>query len=918
MTNNNNSNISMMHHQQQQYSHQYHPRVSPHDDDIDIVEGCTTHPHYHNNNHNHQQSMLPVHHRGSAAPEKPRLIKPSSKKKDTSKKPPRPYTEYNIFFQLERERILGELQEKQRLDENENDEDEKKKKETEDGEEENVRDQEEPATTKEDGAAAAEAEEVSSSSSSSKKEVVELNKPSDPNDILPRPPRFAQLQLAPLWYDSTHRLAESKRNKARRKHRKTHGLVGFLDLTRMIAKEWRIVDCETKAYCKKVADRQLNLYKEELKLLKKKQQQQVVVRGSAHHQQQSRVIEIDLDDDDDVIMGKKASSDNDDDDDDERAQMQKQIMLRIQESTAPPPPKLDSQEDNNGMPSSQGVMVSSRHHCNIPHPSPPGLDPRGYNKYWQQQPPQLHGRSQFQNQGPYSQRPPPPQAQGPYQNGGQYPTNHPPNSRHYYPPSVPPLTPDSQFPMDERRPGYYHTNKQGSAQQHQQHQQQQLTPLDELMHRRAMYGAQAAAIEANSSKRSPGTSRLERQMGKSHVNKTPRKLEQGMVVANSASSYLSPADVNDTAAAAAAMTAITPSPSRRAVNEANSPCSATDGSMTPSQLPMKKRRKKLEDGEEDDTPFDGKDGNNTTLTPGSSTKDASSSPNDSSTNPISSPLFQLSPSAMMTPGGAGPTYAFGSSPLSGGSQYRKALVGPYLNDGSSNSPFPYIDWGSPTDNSPRDNAASSSGGGNNKDQQADSSGGIDKPRTMTTRVHSRGMMMGVPPHLAVPGSYHHNAHNAHHLGMSAHPTSLHYPGHPHPSYGSTAAPIGDEFGFADEGALDLDEEEMQLLWRKLAATQAKRKRMYSQYGHGSFAAAGSFMASPGYAHSFSSPVERPEVVGRGASSGSVMKETSSAVDSTVKVGAGDATTKDDAGSSSIKGEEVKEEGKKELPNIEEI
>ena len=116
--------------------------------------------------------MLPVHHRGSASSEKPRLIKPSLKKKDTSKKPPRPYTEYNIFFQLERERILGELQEKQRLDENENDEDEKKKKETEDGEEENVRDQDEPTTKKEDGAAAAEAEEVSSSSSSSKKVVV--------------------------------------------------------------------------------------------------------------------------------------------------------------------------------------------------------------------------------------------------------------------------------------------------------------------------------------------------------------------------------------------------------------------------------------------------------------------------------------------------------------------------------------------------------------------------------------------------------------------------------------------------------------------------------------------------------------------------------------------------------------------------
>jgi len=104
--------------------------------------------------------------------------------------------------------------------------------------------------------------------------------------------------------------------------------------------------------------------------------------------------------------------------------------------------------------------------------------------------------------------------------------------------------------------------------------------------------------------------------------------------------------------------------------------------------------------------------------------------------------------------------------------------------------------------------------------------------------------------------------------------------------------------FADEGVLDLDEEEMQLLWRKLA-THAKRKRMRERdaatawmnyYGGGP---CGSFAASPGaggmgmgggstggngsghgggvgnhylkMAHSFSSPVERPELLARGAS-----------------------------------------------------
>lgn len=92
--------------------------------------------------------------------------------------------------------------------------------------------------------------------------------------------------------------------------------------------------------------------------------------------------------------------------------------------------------------------------------------------------------------------------------------------------------------------------------------------------------------------------------------------------------------------------------------------------------------------------------------------------------------------------------------------------------------------------------------------------------------------------------------------------------------------------------LDLDEEEMQLLWRKLA-THAKRKRMRERdaaaawmyhYGGSSsgYGEHGGPLASPGMggggggggmgghlkmAHSFSSPVERPDVASRGTSSG---------------------------------------------------
>ncbi len=169
---------------------------------------------------------------------------------ETKKKPPRPYTEYNIFFQLERDRILKEL------------EDKKSEEERGEGNEE-----------------------------SSPPEERILNQPSDENDILPRPPQFAHLKLAPKWYDSTVRIAQNKLNKSKRKHRKTHGLVGFLDLTKMISKAWAAADAETRGYCKRVADRQLGFYKDELKAIKKQlsdqQQHQQLLMEQQHQVAQS-------------------------------------------------------------------------------------------------------------------------------------------------------------------------------------------------------------------------------------------------------------------------------------------------------------------------------------------------------------------------------------------------------------------------------------------------------------------------------------------------------------------------------------------------------------------------------------------------------------------------------------------------------
>ncbi|KAL3811143.1 hypothetical protein ACHAXA_001358 [Cyclostephanos tholiformis] len=179
-------------------------------------------------------------------------------------KKPRPYTEYNIFFQLERERILVEL-EKERNGGGDADDlcNEELSKDDDDTGIVGLM-----SSSKDgDDISHVDARKHRASFSSG----IVLNRPSDSNDVLPRPDCFAHLQLAPLWYDSTHRLAQSKLNKSRRRHRKTHGLVGFLELTKRIAKAWSEVDSETKAYCKKVADRQLKIYKEEMRMTKKAQ-----------------------------------------------------------------------------------------------------------------------------------------------------------------------------------------------------------------------------------------------------------------------------------------------------------------------------------------------------------------------------------------------------------------------------------------------------------------------------------------------------------------------------------------------------------------------------------------------------------------------------------------------------------------------
>lgn len=75
------------------------------------------------------------------------------------------------------------------------------------------------------------------------------------------PSRYSSIKLSPDWY-----AGPGKRQK--RKHRKTHGMIGFLELSRVISQRWAIletVDPETKEYVTQVAAREMVEFKKELK-----------------------------------------------------------------------------------------------------------------------------------------------------------------------------------------------------------------------------------------------------------------------------------------------------------------------------------------------------------------------------------------------------------------------------------------------------------------------------------------------------------------------------------------------------------------------------------------------------------------------------------------------------------------------------
>ncbi|KAL7480611.1 hypothetical protein ACHAW6_006287 [Cyclotella cf. meneghiniana] len=75
------------------------------------------------------------------------------------------------------------------------------------------------------------------------------------------PRRYRSIKLAKDWYAGPGK-------RAKRKHRKSHGKIGFLELSRVVSQRWSNlgnVDPETKMFVIRIAKRELDQYKREMK-----------------------------------------------------------------------------------------------------------------------------------------------------------------------------------------------------------------------------------------------------------------------------------------------------------------------------------------------------------------------------------------------------------------------------------------------------------------------------------------------------------------------------------------------------------------------------------------------------------------------------------------------------------------------------
>ena len=75
------------------------------------------------------------------------------------------------------------------------------------------------------------------------------------------PHRYKNIRLLPNWYFKPDK-------RAKRKHRKSHGKIGFLELSQIIAKRWKTLsdeDPETLQFVQKIANIELSKYHQEMK-----------------------------------------------------------------------------------------------------------------------------------------------------------------------------------------------------------------------------------------------------------------------------------------------------------------------------------------------------------------------------------------------------------------------------------------------------------------------------------------------------------------------------------------------------------------------------------------------------------------------------------------------------------------------------
>lgn len=141
----------------------------------------------------------------------------------------RPYTSYNLFFQLEREYILQTLLKFQ------------------------------PTISSAD-----------------------LFNPADKTNYQgpPLPPRFADLQLLSDWH------IPGKTLRRKRIHRKSHGKIGFHELNERISKGWQDVDDVTRSFCVALSEFESKKYKLDRKEKKKKTEQKQKTRVVVAKKQQ--------------------------------------------------------------------------------------------------------------------------------------------------------------------------------------------------------------------------------------------------------------------------------------------------------------------------------------------------------------------------------------------------------------------------------------------------------------------------------------------------------------------------------------------------------------------------------------------------------------------------------------------------------